>query len=98
MKFVITVSDKAMQMLQKLERDRSLAKRFRAVQKALTYLRDNPQHPSLYTHKFSAFVGKNGEEMFEAYAENHTPGAYRVFWHYGPGKGEITIFDITPHP
>jgi hypothetical protein len=39
--------------------------------------------------------GENGEEVFEAYAENNTPGAYRIFWHYGLGKDVITI---TPHP
>jgi hypothetical protein len=42
--------------------------------------------------------GENGEEVFEAYAENNTPGAYRIFWHYGPGKDVITIIAITPHP
>jgi hypothetical protein len=36
--------------------------------------------------------------MFEAYAQNDTPGAYRIMWCYGPGKGEITIVAITPHP
>ena len=31
-------------------------------------------------------------------AKNKTPGAYRVFWCYGPNTGEITIIAITPHP
>ncbi len=42
--------------------------------------------------------GNNGEEIFEAYAENNTPAAYRVFWHYGPKKDNITILTITTHP
>jgi hypothetical protein len=42
--------------------------------------------------------GENDEEVFEAYAENNTPGAYRIFWHYGPDKNMITIVAITPHP
>jgi hypothetical protein len=39
-----------------------------------------------------------GKEIFEAYAENNTPAAYRIFWCYGPEKDNITIISITPHP
>ena len=42
--------------------------------------------------------GPNNEEVFEAYVENKTPAAFRVFWYYGPGQGVITILAITPHP
>jgi hypothetical protein len=56
------------------------------------------RHPSLNTHKFTTLQGPNGEEVFEAYAESKTPAAYRIFWHYGPGKHVITIIAITPHP
>jgi hypothetical protein len=42
--------------------------------------------------------------MFEAYAQNNTPGAYRIFWHYGPDEASgkkripiITIIAITRH-
>lgn len=42
--------------------------------------------------------GPNGEEVFTAYAENRTPGAYRVFWCYGPEREMITIVAIAPHP
>ena len=38
------------------------------------------------------------EEIFEAYAENKTPAAWRIFWYYGPNKKQITILAITPHP
>jgi hypothetical protein len=31
-------------------------------------------------------------------AQNKTPGADRIFWCYGPEKGEMTIIAITPHP
>ena len=27
--------------------------------------------------------GRNGEKAFEAYAQQRTPSAYRVFWFYG---------------
>ena len=81
-----------------LESDKGLAKRLKAVRKALGYLELDPRHSSLNTHKYSSIVGPNGEEVFEAYAENNTPAAYRIFWHYGPNKNEITIIAITPHP
>ncbi len=35
---------------------------------------------------------------FATYAENHTPGAWRIFWWDGPGKQVLTILAITPHP
>jgi hypothetical protein len=28
---------------------------------------------------------------FEAYAQQHTPSAYRIFWCCGPKKGQMTI-------
>ena len=70
----------------------------KAVRKCLGYLENNPKHTSLKTHKYSSLIGPNGEEVFEAYAQNNTPGVYRVFWCYGPKKGKITIIAITPHP
>jgi hypothetical protein len=76
---------------------------FKQVDKAIDLLLANPRHPSLVTHKYSDLSHidpKSGKEfeVFEAYAQNKTPGAYRIFWSYGPGKGEITIVNITPHP
>jgi hypothetical protein len=84
--------------LENLEASPNLQKRLKAVRKALGYLEINPRHPSLNTHKYSSIRGLNNEEIFEAYAENQTPCAYRIFWHYGPDKGDITIIAITPHP
>jgi hypothetical protein len=78
---------------------------FVQVRKAIGYLEIDPHHPSLNTHEFTSLTGANGEKVFEAYAQNNTPGAYRIFWHYGPDetKGKkrspvITIVAITPHP
>jgi len=58
----------------------------------------NLHHPSLQTHEFESLKGAKGEKVFEAYAENKTPAAYRIFWHYGPLEKRITILAITPHP
>lgn len=73
---------------------------FKQVEKCVRLLLDNPRHPGLQTHEYSS-VGHpfdKEKQVFEAYAQNRTPGAYRVFWCYGPGSGEITIIAITPHP
>lgn len=81
-----------------LDADKGLAKRLKAVRKTLGLMETNLRHPSLNTHKFDSLTGAKGEEVFESYAENRTPAAYRVFWHYGPTRGELTIIAITPHP
>jgi plasmid stabilization system protein ParE len=70
----------------------------KAVRKCLGLLETNLRHPSLNTHEFRSLKGSNGEKVFEAYAQQKTPGAYRVFWYYGPERGMITIVAITPHP
>ena len=73
---------------------------FKQVIKTLKLLQANPRHPGLNTHSYTTFEHpwSNKEKVFEAYVQNKTPGAYRVFWCYGPGKQEITILAITPHP
>jgi hypothetical protein len=78
----------------------SKAALLKQVHRALGYLQVNPRHPSLNTHVFSAFENPFDREgkVFEAYAQNQTPGAYRIFWCYGPSKSQITIIAITPHP
>ena len=96
--FTLKFTPQAEKNLQSLEVNRSLLKRLKAVRKALGYLEVNPRHPSLNTHKYSSIVGPNGEDIFEAYAENKTPASYRIFWFYGPDKKEITIIAITSHP
>jgi len=96
--FEIFLSEQALNDVNQLESDHSLAKRLKAVRKALAYLQSNPRHPSLNTHKYTAIKGPNGEEMFEAYAENNTPAAYRIFWYYGPKKNQLTVVAITKHP
>lgn len=84
--------------LTRLEGDRGRVKRLKAVRKALGYLEINPRHQGLNTHEYESLSGPNGEKVFEAYAENKTPAAYRIFWHDGPGKDPITIIAITAHP
>jgi plasmid stabilization system protein ParE len=89
---------RAQRDFEELVRDPGLRKRLKSVRKALGLLQVNQRHPSLQTHKYQSFKGPAGQEVFEAYAEHRTPAAYRIFWFYGPGKDEITIVAITPHP
>ncbi len=98
MNFTLILQPEAEENLAALVGSPSLAKRLKAVRKCLGLLETNLRHPGLHTHKYESLIGPNGEDVFEAYAENATPGAYRVFWYYGPGKGRLTIIAITPHP
>jgi len=96
--FKLKFTEESENQLKKIENDKGLEKRLKAVRKSLGYLESNPRHPSLNTHKYSSLQGPKGEEVFEAYAESQTPAAYRIFWYYGPKAKEITIVAITSHP
>jgi hypothetical protein len=73
---------------------------FKQVKKTIDLLANNPKHPGLHTHEYVSLEHpyEKKDKVFEAYAQNQTPGAYRVFWCYGPNKNQITIIAITPHP
>jgi hypothetical protein len=96
--FELEWTDGAKDTYNLLKGDVSQKKRYNAVKKTIRFLAINPRHNSLQTHEYSILKGPNGEKVFEAYAEQNTPAAYRVFWYYGPSRGIITIFAITPHP
>lgn len=96
MRFRLTFTTEAKAVLEHLaEHDRP---KHQKVMKALGLLETNPRHPGLQTHKFHSLSGPSGEDVFEAYAEQHTPSAWRVFWYYGPERRVIRILNITPHP
>lgn len=58
------------------------AKKYNKVLKTLGLMATNLRHPSLKTHKYDTLSCPNQEEIFEAYVENKTPAAFRVFWYY----------------
>jgi hypothetical protein len=74
--------------------------RFKQVHKTIELLSQNPRHLGLNTHEYSLLRHPYDpkKKMFEAYAQNQTPSAYRVFRCYGPEQNEITIIAITSHP
>jgi len=98
MPFKLIFTIEARRSFEKLQSESACSKRFKAVTKALGHIQINPKYPGLRTHKHSNFAKYISQEVFQSYAENHTPGAYRIFWHYGPEKSEITILSIEPHP
>jgi hypothetical protein len=98
MMFELHFSKEAKAKLKDLKENKGLAKRYKAVQKALQNLCRNPGHPGLQTHLYTSLNGPGGEKVFEAYAEQHTPAAYRIFFYYGSIRGTIMILTIVPHP
>jgi len=71
---------------------------FKKLIKALGYLEQNPRHNSLASHEIDDLTRKYGFKVFQSYLENATPAAGRLFWAYGPDKGDITVLAIEPHP
>jgi hypothetical protein len=96
--FTIFQTEQAKKQLRELNEDKGLRKRYNSVVKSLRLLSSNPRHPGLHTHEYTSLQGPDGQKVFTAYAESSTPAAYRIFWYYGPGKDQITIISITPHP
>ena len=98
--FEIIFTARANQILKDLEGEPSKAGLIKQIKKTLYFLQTNPRHPSLKTHEYESIPHpfSNNEKVFEAYAQNKTPAAYRIFWCYGPKAKQITVIAITPHP
>lgn len=96
--FKLKFTQQAKKDLEELKNNPALDKRYKAVLKTLGLLSRDSRHPGLNSHKYKSEKGPNGEQVFEVYAENKTPAAYRIFWCFGPGPGFITILTITAHP
>ena len=97
-----TAAEKALDSRQKLKRTKASKQEglFKQVYECLVLLSENPRHPGLNTHEFHSLPHPYdpSAKVFEAYVQNRTPGAYRIFWCYGPDKAQMTIIAITPHP
>jgi hypothetical protein len=105
MKFEIVMGVPEMQefwedLRQKAEASRlgNEAKLFKRLVKTLNFLRNDPKHTGLKTHEIKALTRRYGRKVWQSYLESKTPSAGRVFWVYGPNKGQITIIGIEPHP
>ena len=71
---------------------------FKKLVKTLGYLSANPRHPGLESHEIVDLSRRYGLRVWQSYLENKTPSAGRIFWVYGPDRGEITVIGIEPHP
>ena len=96
--FELSFTPQADSDLREIGNDPSKKNILKAVRKTLGFMETNLRHPSLNTHEFTSLKGPNGEKVFEAYAQQKTPAAYRIFWYYGPDRKQITIVAITAHP
>ncbi|MHB1843737.1 MAG: hypothetical protein ACYCWW_02740 [Deltaproteobacteria bacterium] len=96
----LVFSEAAVGQLRELEADNGLARRLKAVRSALGKREVNFRHPGLATHEFHSQRCPHGGKLYEAYAENKTPAAYRIFWCYlpPPAKDTVLVVAITPHP
>jgi hypothetical protein len=65
---------------------------------ALKKLSENPMYPGLKSHEIEALSKRYGMKVWQSYLENKRSGARRMFWVYGPGKQEVTIIGLEPHP
>jgi hypothetical protein len=89
-----------------IENNPSLKGVVKQIRKTLRYLETNLRAKSVQTHEYESLSRRYGIKVFEAYVQQKTSGAYRVFWHYGPDETSkdgrripiITIIAITPHP
>ncbi|CAN5798590.1 MAG: hypothetical protein M3424_05185 [Actinomycetota bacterium] len=96
--FRLLYAAEAQTVLDDLERPQHQVKRKKAI-KTLRLLRDiGPVHTGLHSHKYHSITGPNGEDVWESYVENRTPGAWRIWWIYGPDADTLTVVTIGPHP
>jgi hypothetical protein len=97
--FTLKWAGPARKSFESLKADSSKQKQYKAVKNALRKLAQDPFYPGLQSHPFNSLNGPSGEKVFESYAENRTPGAYRIFWYYESSeRGIIMVFLIAQHP
>ena len=59
---------------------------------------ESSSYPGLQSHEITGLSDREGFRVWQSYIENNTPAAGRIYWTYGPNKGEITILGVEPHP
>lgn len=97
----LAISSRAKKELDALDADGNLAKRARAARNAIHQIAKDPRYPSLRTKKLSGStyngIDVSKGDIYQSYAENGVPGAYRIFWRYRD-DGEIEILSVAHHP
>lgn len=98
MPFVLRFTKEAVRTLEDLKRRDE--RKYRKVGRCLVKIAADPRSPGLNSHLIRSMTCPEGRPVWESYVENNTPGAWRVFWCYGPDEPEvpiITVIAITPH-
>lgn len=74
----------------------ALRVKFKKAKKAVRLMRDvGPHHPGFETHAMKTLKGPDDLTIWNSYVENHTAGAWRMYWVW---KGSIVyIISIGPH-
>ena len=91
-------TQEAVNSLLDLAENKAMKAQYKAVRKALKFLDSNPRHTGLNTHKMKTMKTNDGKDLWEAYAQNKTPGAYRIFFQYSDTPGDIEIINVMKHP
>jgi len=91
-------------LAQKKKINKDDARLLKQILKVMGFLSENPKHNSLNSHeikelseRYSKLFGRKCK-VWQSYLENNTPSAGRIYWIYGPGKEDITIIGLEPHP
>ena len=66
--------------------------------KALKLLSLDPFYQSLRTHEIPPLTARYGLSVWQSYLENRKSSPMRMYWVYGPGKMDITVIGLEPHP
>ena len=102
MPFRLRFSPSAKALLKELEQgDPNEQAKLKKIRKALGHLERDLRYPGLHSHQYESFPVDADVKVWDSYVENRTPGAWRIFWRYGPdepGLSVITILAIGPHP
>lgn len=111
MPFTLQFDEEAAATIKQLQDGDANAKaKLEKVKRTLGRLERDPRHPGLNSYEYQNFKGcPPGVKVWHSYVENNTPGAWRIFWRYGPDKTRngpdgkdvrvpvITILRISPH-
>ena len=98
MAFELLFSAEASEVLDDICSSPATRVKCKKVRKTLAFIESDPKYPGLHSHAYQSLGGPSGEVVWESYVENQTPGAWRIWWWYGPDDGQITILTIGPHP
>lgn len=97
--FRLELTANVVEILERMAANPTHATKLKKVRNTLAKLQaQGPRYPGLQSHEYNQLFGPNGEKVWESYVENRTPGAWRVWWFYGPGRNVITVINIAEHP